>query len=63
MRAKRVVSDQLLITKESDMQWLSNNLLFCLQFLLISFGALVVVGACAVVPEQKDWITIGRTTR
>lgn len=45
------------------MQWLSNNLLFCLQFLLISFGALVVVGACAVVPEQKDWITIGRTTR
>ncbi|HSQ50418.1 MAG TPA: hypothetical protein VLL94_04040 [Nitrospiraceae bacterium] len=45
------------------MQWLSSNLLFCLQFLLISFGALVVVGACAVVSEQKDWIAIGRTTR
>ncbi len=45
------------------MQWLSNNLLFCLQFVLISFGTLVVVGACAVAPEQKDWIAIGRTTR
>ncbi|MDN5940819.1 MAG: hypothetical protein L0H94_02960 [Nitrospira sp.] len=45
------------------MQWLSSNLLFCLQFLLISFGALVAVGACAVVPDQKDWIKIGHTTR
>jgi len=45
------------------MQWLSHNLSFCLQFLLVSFGALVVVGACTVVPEQKDWIVIGRTTR
>jgi len=45
------------------MQWLSNNLLFCLQFLLISFGTLVLVGACAAVPNQRDWIKVGQTTR
>ncbi len=45
------------------MQWLSNDLIFCLQFLLISFGTLVVVGACAVVPDRMDWIKIGHTTR
>jgi hypothetical protein len=45
------------------MQWLNNNLLFCLQFLLISFGTLVVVGACAVVPDRMDWIKIDQTTR
>ena len=45
------------------MQWLSHDLIFCLQFLLISFGTLVVVGACAVVPDRMDWIKIGHTTR
>ena len=44
------------------MQWLSNDLIFCLQFLLISFGTLIVVGACAVVPDQRDWIKTGHTT-
>ena len=34
-----------------------------LQFLLHSFGALVLVGACASVPDQGDWIKIGQTTR
>lgn len=34
-----------------------------LQFLLLSFGALVLVGACASVPDQGDWIKIGQTTR
>ena len=45
------------------MQWLGNNLLFYLQFLLISFGTLVLVCACAAVPDQRDWIKIGQTTR
>jgi hypothetical protein len=45
------------------MQWLSTNILFSLQFLLISFGTLVVVGACTVVPDRRDWIKIGHTTR
>ena len=63
MRAERVVADQFFRTKGPRMQWLSTNLLFCLQFLLISFGTLVVVGACAVVPDQADWIKIGHTTR
>lgn len=34
-----------------------------LQFLLLSFGAVVLVGACASVPDQGDWIKIGQTTR
>lgn len=34
-----------------------------LQFLLFSFGALVLVGACASVPDQGEWIKIGQTTR
>lgn len=34
-----------------------------LRFLLFSFGALVLVGACASVPDQGDWIKVGQTTR
>lgn len=34
-----------------------------LLLLLISWGALVLVGACAAVPDQGNWIKIGRTTR
>jgi hypothetical protein len=34
-----------------------------LQFLHLSFGALVLVGACASVPDQGEWIKIGQTTR
>lgn len=34
-----------------------------LQILLLSFGALVLVGACASVPDQGEWIKIGQTTR
>jgi hypothetical protein len=45
------------------MQWLSNNVLFRFQLLLISLGTLVYVGACAAVPDQRDWIKIGQTTR
>jgi hypothetical protein len=30
---------------------------------LISCGVLALVGACATVPEERDWIEIGRTTR
>lgn len=45
------------------MRWLSNSLLFHLQLLLISLCTLVYVGACAVAPDQRDWIKIGHTTR
>ena len=47
------------------MRWLCNNLLSRLQLPLISWGALalVLVGACAGVPDQRDWIKIGQTTR
>ena len=45
------------------MQWMNTNIVFCFQFLLISFGTLLVVGACATVPDQRDWITMGKTTR
>lgn len=34
-----------------------------LQFLLLSCVALVLVGACASVLDQGDWIKIGQTTR
>jgi len=47
------------------MRCLRKNFMSCLQLPLISWGALVLVllGACAEVPEQKDWIKIGQTTR
>lgn len=45
------------------MQWMNTNIVFCFQFLLISFGTLLVVGACAAVPDQREWITIGHTTK
>jgi hypothetical protein len=45
------------------MQWMNTNIVFYFQFLLISFGTLLVVGACAAVPEQRDWITMGKTTK
>jgi len=34
-----------------------------LHLLLISWAVLVLVGACAEVPAQKDWIKTGVTTR
>jgi len=34
-----------------------------LQLPLISWGTLVLIGACSVVPDQRDWIKIGQTTR
>lgn len=40
-----------------------HNLLSPLHILLISWGVLVFLGACAEVPAQKDWIKIGETTR
>jgi hypothetical protein len=45
------------------MQWMNTNIVFCFQFLLISFGTLLVVGACAAVPDQREWIKIGHTTK
>ena len=62
-KTESAVTDQFFITKGSRMRWLSNNLLFRLKLLLISLGTLVCVGACAVVPDQRDWIKIGQTTR
>ncbi len=63
LTGQNVVLDPFPITKESFMRWLRKNLLSCLQLLLISCGALLLVGACAGAPEQKDWIKIGQTTR
>ena len=45
------------------MQWLRANLLVRFQLLSISLCTLVCVGACAVAPDQRDWIKIGQTTR
>ena len=45
------------------MRRLRNNLLSLFQLLLIAWSGLVLVGACAVAPDQKDWISIGQTTR
>ena len=63
MRAESGVGDSFFMIKEFRMRWLRNNLLSRLQLPLISWGALVLVGACAVVPDQRDWIKIGQTTR
>ena len=45
------------------MRRLRYNLLSLFQLLLIAWGGLILVGACAVAPDQKDWISIGQTTR
>jgi hypothetical protein len=45
------------------MRWVRYNLLFCLRLLLISWAALVLVGACATAPDERNWIKIGQTTR
>ena len=45
------------------MRWLSSRLAILFRLLLLSAGTLVFVAACAAVPEQKDWIKIGQTTR
>lgn len=45
------------------MQRSRNTLLSRLHILFISWGVLALVGACAGVPEQKDWIKVGETTR
>jgi hypothetical protein len=45
------------------MQWLCGNLRSRLPLLILSWGILVLVGACAGVPEPKDWIKVGVTTR
>jgi hypothetical protein len=67
MKAESVVGDPFSMIKESHMRWLCNNLLSRLQIPLISWGALalalVLVGASAGVPDQRDWIQIGQTTR
>lgn len=45
------------------MHWSHKTLVIHLQLLLILGGACMLIGACTVVPDQKDWITIGHTTR
>jgi len=45
------------------MHCLRKDRLSRLLLLLISWGALALVGACAGVPDQRDWIKIGQTTR
>lgn len=45
------------------MQRLRHNRLSRFHLLLISWGILVFIGACAEVPAQKDWIKTGETTR
>lgn len=45
------------------MRWVRHNLLFCLRLLLFSCGTLVLIDACATVPDERDWIKIGQTTR
>jgi hypothetical protein len=45
------------------MQRLRRILLSRLHLLVISWGVLVLVSACAEVPAQKDWIKTGVTTR
>ncbi len=45
------------------MRWLSNSLLFRLYLSVFSLGTLVFVDACSAVPDQRDWIKIGQTTR
>jgi hypothetical protein len=34
-----------------------------IQYLVLSAGTFILIGACTAVPDQKDWITIGHTTR
>ena len=63
LRAERVVGDQFSMIMEFRMRWLCKNPLSRPQFLLISSGALVLVGACTAVPDQGNWVEIGRTTR
>lgn len=34
-----------------------------LRFLSVSWTTLALVGACATIPEEQDWIKVGRTTK
>jgi len=45
------------------MQMARHNLPSRLYILLISWSVFVLLGACAEVPAQKDWIKIGETAR
>jgi len=45
------------------MRWAHKTLVIHLQLLLILGGACMLLGACTVVPDQKNWIMIGQTTR
>ena len=63
LRAKAGVVEVLFTRKEFRMQRSHHSQRSRLHILLISWGALVLIGACAEVPAQKDWIKIGETTR
>ena len=45
------------------MRWSHEAFVIHLQRLVISGGIVILIGACTAVPDQKDWITIGHTTR
>lgn len=45
------------------MRWLRIVLLSRHQLLVIPWSALALVGACAGIPDQWNWIKIGHTTR
>ena len=63
MKIECAAHDRLSVTKGLRMRWLRITIMSRLQLLLLSWGALVLVGACAAAPDQKDWIQIGKTTR
>jgi hypothetical protein len=45
------------------MRWLHETLLSLVQCRRIAWGCLVLLCACAAVPQQNEWITVGHTTR
>jgi hypothetical protein len=49
--------------KELHMRWCEKTLISFVRFRRISWALLVLLCACAAVPQQNDWITVGQTTR
>jgi hypothetical protein len=51
------------MTKEFRMRWWRATLMPLVRFRWIPWGFLALLSACASVPQQNDWITVGQTTR
>lgn len=45
------------------MRWFEKTLMPLVRFRRILWASLVLLCACAAVPQQNDWITVGQTTR